>query len=337
MKSMSKQELYKHKASKYYLRYKMCKQQMQKGGSATKIEWMDTFLKELEPIYASDFVITGSGAVTLYLNYYNEKSNGIFNDLISIIQKPNDADFLYCCKGTNYESRRTINNYNRKQDSPQRSVTYDFNVSKGVLPSIIKKFDLLCLEKISYSQIDKYKVLALDKLLDYYLQELKDNQDFLSSATSNKTELEAKILSLQVKIYVINKLTEETNEQPYKLVNLEIKVEEEVSRFSRRNGVVNKSRALFLPESPSPADSPSPGFPKSRVLNFVDSPSTGFPESRALNFVDSPSTPRTPTTPINLFSRESDILGTPSDPTTPINFSDKKYIVSDVQFSDELK
>ena len=191
MNRISKQELYKHKANKYYLKYTQCKK-IQKGGSIVKPLWLDIFLEELSQVYDSNYTITGSGAVALYLNYYNQISNGMFNDLISTIRIPNDIDFVYYCKGSDYESRKKIGKFTRFQDSPQRSVTYEFD-SLGSFPSIIKSFDLTCLGKISYSLIDHYKVLSLDKLLDFYSEELTDKKMMIDSSRDRIREIEEKM------------------------------------------------------------------------------------------------------------------------------------------------
>ncbi len=187
----SKQELYKHRANKYYLKYMQYKK-IQKGGSIIKPMWLDVFLEEINQVYDLNYVITGSGAVSLYLNYYNQLSNGRFNDLISNMRIPNDIDFVYHCKGSDYEPRKKIGNFTRLQDSPQRSVTYEFD-SLGEFPSIIKSFDLTCLGKISYSLIDRYKVLSLDKLLNYYSDELEDYKMIIDSSRDKIREIEVKI------------------------------------------------------------------------------------------------------------------------------------------------
>jgi hypothetical protein len=177
-----------HELHKYYSKHETWMSKLI-GGAVIKPDWLDIFLEELNQVYEADYVITGSGAIVLYLNYFNHLTNGKFNDLISSIRVPNDIDFLYYCKGTDYESRRTIGKFSRLQDSPQRSVTYGFS-SQDALPNIIKSFDLTCGSKISYVLIDKYKVLSLDKLLDFYSGELEDDEMIFNSNKTKLLELE---------------------------------------------------------------------------------------------------------------------------------------------------
>ena len=191
MNNISQKELYKHKANKYYLKYQQCKK-VQKGGTVTKISWLDNFLKELNKVYSSDYIITGFGAIILYLHYYNQVTDGQFNNLISNIRIPNDIDFLCYCKENNYEFKKNIGKFTRLQDLPQRSVIYEFN-SLDTLPIFIKSFNLTCLSKISYSQILNYKILSLKELADYYSEKLKNNEIILSLLQSEMIELKKKI------------------------------------------------------------------------------------------------------------------------------------------------
>jgi hypothetical protein len=159
------------------------------GGEIIKPDWIDMFLLELDQIYDDNYVITGSGALILYLNYFNNLTEGKFNEFITNVRIPNDVDFLYYCKGSNYESSRIIGQFSRLQDSPQRSVTYVFN-SRDVLPNIIKSFDLTCLSSIPYVSLDKYKVLSLEKILSFYSGEVEDNEMMLRSNKEKILELE---------------------------------------------------------------------------------------------------------------------------------------------------
>jgi hypothetical protein len=224
MNRMSKQELYKHKANKYYLKYVQCKK-IQKGGSIIKPIWLDVFLEEINQVYDSNYVITGSGAVALYLNYYNQISGGRFNDLISNMRIPNDIDFVYYCKGSEYESRKKIGKFTRFQDPPQRSVTYEFN-SLGSFPSIIKSFDLTCLAKIAYSRIDEYKVLSLDKLLDFYSEELTDKKMIIDSYSDRIREIEEKMEEAKI------------NKKVGEFLDLESEYYEMISSFDKANNKI---------------------------------------------------------------------------------------------------
>ena len=182
---MSKGQI--HKLDKYNLFLPALK-----AGTIIKQNWLNDFLHELNSLYENNFVVAGSSAVILYLNYFNELTNGKFNSLVSTTKIPNDIDFLYYCKGTNYESRRTINNFSRLQDYPQRSVTFMSDPDKNIF-SIIKSFDLTSLSAISYVTIDKYKILTLDKLFNFYLNDLKENEMILEHNKEELLELEKNI------------------------------------------------------------------------------------------------------------------------------------------------
>ena len=188
---MSEDKIYKHMAYKFFLENKNFKNNLN-GGGIIKPDWIDMFLLELDQVYDPNYIITGSGAVVLYLNHFNNLTNGKFNELIASVRLPNDIDFLYYCRGTNYEPRRSIGKFSRLQDSPQRSVTYVFN-SSDALPNIIKSFDMTCLSMIPYVLIDKYKVLSLEKILSFYSDELEDNEMILSSNKHKMLELEQNI------------------------------------------------------------------------------------------------------------------------------------------------
>ena len=185
MFKLHKQE-YKNKIKKYIIINK------QKGGGASKPRWYDEFINEIDFVYDDKYVITGSGAVTLYLVYFNNLTNGQFNEFIPNLRIPNDVDFVYHCKGADYITSSKLRNYNRIQSVPQRSVTYEFN-GFGSVPIFIKSFDLTCLTKINYVQIDKYKVLTLEKLLEYYSQELEDNEMFIRHYEIDTKKLSARI------------------------------------------------------------------------------------------------------------------------------------------------
>lgn len=233
MDKIYNKELYKYKAQKYYRQYLDIKQKSKYnkliGGSIIKPDWYDDYLKEINTIYDDSLVITGSGAVSIYLNYFNNLTNGKFNELIPNLRIPNDADFLYCCKGSDYESRRNIKKYSRQQDSPQRSVTYEFN-GLGTFPTYIKTYDLTCLIKINYVNIDKYKLLSLEKLLDFYSQELEDSEMFLRSAHDDALEFKKKI-------------DKSKKESSHQLLDLE---EEYGEKLNKSEQINNKILALNL-------------------------------------------------------------------------------------------
>ncbi len=188
----------KHNKHKFFLQY--TKNSKFKGGAIVRPDWITKFLDEVNSLYDSTYVITGSGAVVLYLNFFNELTDGKFNDLISTVKIPNDVDFLYYCKGTSYESRRTIDKFSRLQDTPQRSVTYVLNIETledkddlEHIPLIIKSFDLTSMSAISYVTLGSHKVLTLEKLLDFYSNELEDNEMMLNYNKTKMIEMEKNI------------------------------------------------------------------------------------------------------------------------------------------------
>lgn len=186
MLNSQNKKLYKNKLKKYVILKKL------KGGGIDKPLWYDDYLNEVDTVYDNDYIITGSGALVIYLNYFNSLENGKFNELIPNLRIPNDVDFLYYCKGADYITSRKLGKYSRLQSVPQRSVTYEFN-SFGSFPTFIKSFDLTCLAKINYVKIDKYKLLSLEKLLEFYSSELKDSQIFITNYETDLKDIEQRI------------------------------------------------------------------------------------------------------------------------------------------------
>lgn len=164
-----------------------------KGGSVIKPEWFDKFVEEIDSLYETNYVVTGSSAVALYLNYFNSLTNGKFNDLVYDLARPNDVDFLYHCRGINYETRKKIGKFKRVQDGPGRSVTFALETSEEDY-SFIKSFDLTAMTtNISYLTVTKYKIIALEKLLSFYSDELESNKSFHHYKQEEIKEIEAKI------------------------------------------------------------------------------------------------------------------------------------------------
>jgi hypothetical protein len=300
-----KKQLYKHKAHKYYLKYKEYKKQ--NGGLVEKPTWLNTFIEELSQVYESNFVITGSGALAVYLNYYNILTNGEFNKLVAEMQIPQDVDFVYYCRGTGYESRTNIETragrYTMEQSSPQRSVTYKFN-SSNRLPSFIKSFDLTCLQRIPYVMIDKYKVLSLEKLLYFYSGELENNEDIINGLQLSISELEDKItqakrnkklgnfLDLEEECYDLSISLDKTNN---KITTLKAKINI-VNILINSIGVIHVlNKEYKLKELPELESSPT------RTLYPKPNPSSSddlFPSNFIRRLFDSDEdVPTTPTTP----------------------------------------
>ena len=71
---MSNDNLYKYTAYKFFLQHKNTKNNLN-GGGIIKPDWIDIFLEELDQVYNQNYVVTGSGAVILYLNYFNNFLN----------------------------------------------------------------------------------------------------------------------------------------------------------------------------------------------------------------------------------------------------------------------
>lgn len=245
MNKIHSKEYYKYKAEKYKQKYINFKKNIQKGGSAIKPDWYDLYLKELDDIYEDEFIITGSGSVNIYLNYFNSLTNGRFNELISTLRIPNDADFVYCCKGSDYENRRKIKNFSRLQDSPQRSVTYEFD-DLGIFPTFIKSFDLTCLPKLTYVNISKYKLLSLDKLLDVYSLELEDHEMFSRNTHDEIVELEIKIEQSKKES---SPLLIDLEEEYGKLLNKSEKTNDKILALNLKINIINTLNDLIKSDS----------------------------------------------------------------------------------------
>jgi hypothetical protein len=153
-----------------------------KGGDIYVPSWFNLFLSELAKIYSEEYVITGSSAVALYVNYFNNLTNGDFNELFKSMLIPNDVDFLYSCIGTNYISfKNYINRFERHQSSPNKSLTFK---EKEKTNNLIKSVDFTCLENIQYFTIDGYKILSIYELKEFYSKELKDYEKMLDNSIS---------------------------------------------------------------------------------------------------------------------------------------------------------
>lgn len=321
MFKLHKQE-YKNKTKKYIIINK------QKGGSAIKPDWYDEFISEIDSIYDDNYVITGSGAVTLYLVYFNNLTNGQFNEFISNLRIPNDVDFVYHCKGANYISSSKLDKYNRIQSVPQRSVTYEFN-GLGSIPIFIKSFDLTCLKKINYVKIHKYKVLTLEKLLEYYSQELEDNEMFIRHYETDVKKLVKRIektVSGEDIIEEINLEEEQTemesNLDKYKtniltltlkinILNILIKHTKTDTEISSKY-TIETSPSLTSPSLTSPTlSSPT-----------LSSPSLTSPTHKRHSIVDTDSESKSDNESSNLFKRLFDF------PASPITKSDKDTLKS---------
>ena len=197
MNKIHNKDLYKYKAEKYYQKYLNLKNILnnnQIGGTVDKPEWFDEYLRELDDIYQDGFIVTGSGAVSIYLNHFNNITNGKFNKLIPTLRTPNDVDFVYYCKGADYEKRRNFNKYKRLQTTEIKSATYNFDELVDI-PTFIKSFDLTCLNKIYCVDVGKYKLLSLEKLLFFYSGDLEDDEMFLRNYQEEIIDLEKKISS----------------------------------------------------------------------------------------------------------------------------------------------
>lgn len=262
MLSYNNNELYKHKAHKYLKKYLNLKKI--KGGSINKSPWYDDYITEVEAVYDEDkYIITGSGAVAIYLHYFNSLANGNFNELISILRIPNDVDFLYYCKGVDYISSRKIGKYSRLQDTPQTSITYEFYDS-DVFPKFIKSFDVTCLSKISYVQVHKFKLLSLEKLLEFYSQELEDYEmfshhyrskaeDIKKRLTESKKDIKiSEYLNLEEEYEIIKGKLENNNN---KVLSLELKIniiDTLIKHIKTDAKISSKYNIAIIPDMSSP-------------------------------------------------------------------------------------
>lgn len=152
-----------------------------KGGDIYIPSWFNLFLSELAKIYSEEYVITGSSAVALYVNYFNNLTNGAFNELFKSMLIPNDVDFLYSCIGTNYISFKNYKNFVKKQTILDKSITFE---EKEKTNNLIKSVDFTCLENIQYFTIDGYKILSLYELKEFYSLDLKTYPEMLDNSIS---------------------------------------------------------------------------------------------------------------------------------------------------------
>jgi len=290
MFKLHKQE-YKNKTKKYVIIKK------QKGGGAIKPRWYDEFISEVDSLYDDKYVITGSGAVALYLVYFNNLTNGQFNEFMPTLRIPNDVDFVYHCKGADYITSSKLHKYNRIQSVPQRSVTYEFN-GFGSIPTFIKSFDLTCLTKINYVQIDKYKVLNLEKLLEYYSQELEDNEMFIRHYESDAKKLGTRIEKTISGEDIIEQLNLE-EEQTEMERNLE-KYKTKIINLTQKINILN----ILIKHTKTDTEISS-------KYSIETIPTLTSPTHKRLSDVETNSESETQTKTSNLFKR---LFGSPESP-----------------------
>lgn len=157
------EDYYKRKALKYYLKLK----NLEKMSGGNKHSWYNEYfchVKDLENSISSTetpAVLTGSGALALLFHYA-----GMY-DLLECMDKPNDIDFVYVSKGTNYFSQRLVKTFTRVQTVPQRSVSFMNNNPDD----FIKSFDFTQVNSINSVIIDGIHVINPYSLLSYYLTE----------------------------------------------------------------------------------------------------------------------------------------------------------------------
>lgn len=132
-------------------------------------DWEEQFIENLNNVWdmlssnfyeSENLTLYGSSAIAYLLIYYNNNnSNKIPLDQLN---EPNDFDFLYVPSNKMEYHTSKYNNYKRKQETPQRSVTYIHNSNKKL------SFDLTSQRKVNFIKIGKFNILNPNDLLDIY-------------------------------------------------------------------------------------------------------------------------------------------------------------------------
>jgi hypothetical protein len=147
-----------------------------------------TLLNKMYSALVSKFddyiILTGSTAIKKYCEYFN-----IENDLI-----PNDFDFLLV-SSNNEINESTIYEYKRKQNTPERSLTFYHNNNF---------FDISIIKKCSYCVFNdkdgNYNIIDPFTLLSFYYENQRDIDDY-------KIELLLKIIDINSKKDTLNIMT----------------------------------------------------------------------------------------------------------------------------------
>ena len=113
--------------------------------------------KLLNSTYLNNWILTGSYAIKMYISNFNLSHVLDVNDIDVLLLKNND-------KLCNIDES-SIGDYVRKQNSPQRSVTFINKYNKN------KSFDVTCVSKMSPTKINTLNginILSPTELLEFY-------------------------------------------------------------------------------------------------------------------------------------------------------------------------
>ena len=114
--------------------------------------------------YPNNWILTGSVAVKLYLVYLN------LQNLITFVTSDIDALIIKNSKLCNVDER-IIGDYIRKQETPQRSVTFLNNINNS-------SFDISCIKSMStINTIFGINIISPKILLRYYLDDFRDKDE----------------------------------------------------------------------------------------------------------------------------------------------------------------
>ena len=131
--------------------------------------WKAEFLDNFDNIFdllstnfydSENLTLYGSAAIAILVFNYNEKNNDKID--IKLLTEPNDFDFLYQPKNRMEYHTDKYKNYVRKQETPQRSVTYVHNNNNKL------NFDLTAEKRIKFIKINNFKVLDPLELKEIY-------------------------------------------------------------------------------------------------------------------------------------------------------------------------
>ena len=188
-----------HKYLKYKTKYLQLKKLL--GGG------IDDFKTMFHNEFGSDWILTGSEAIKLYLIHFNRP------DLLTFT--PNDIDIIYINKNMIY--RENINGFKREQSQPEKSMTF----SKGST-----SFDVSTVDNAYYYEINNIKLMSPELMLDNY----EENLELRNNPSDN-----AKIKALKE----IKKLISESGLEKKRLPIKEVTT----TKFFSPD--VSKRRALF--------------------------------------------------------------------------------------------
>ena len=134
------------------------------------VNWKDEFLDNFDNIFNllsknfyenENLTLYGSAAIAILVFKYNEENDDKID--VNMLSEPTDFDFLYQPINKMEYHTSKYKNYVRKQETPQRSVTYVHNNNKKL------NFDLTAERKIKYIKINNTKVLDPLELREIYL------------------------------------------------------------------------------------------------------------------------------------------------------------------------